>query len=117
MQRHGLRRLVFTSGIVVKTHQLSYFPRVVMRLIMRNVLLDQVADKQKGEELLRRSGIDWTLLYPVILTDGPLTERYRFGEDIQLHGFPKVSRADVADLILKLITNETSIHRELFVSN
>jgi putative NADH-flavin reductase len=117
MRRHGLRRLIFTSGIVVKTHQLSFVPRLVMRLIMRRELLDQVADKQAGEKILRESGMAWTLLYPVILTDGPLTGRYRFGEDIKLRGLPKVSRADVADLILKLASEAPSVNRELFVSN
>jgi len=117
MRRHGLRRLIFTSGIVVKTRQLSFVPRLVMRLITRRELLDQVADKLAGERILRESGIDWTLLYPVILTDGPLTGRYRFGEDIRLRGFPKVSRADVADLILKLASETQSVNRELFVSD
>lgn len=117
MQRHGLRRLIFTSGIVAKTHQLSFVPRMIMRGLTRLMLLDQVSDKQAGEEILRKSEIDWTLLYPVILTDGSVTGRYRFGEHIVLRGFPKISRADVADLILKLIADEKSISRELFVSS
>jgi NADPH-dependent ferric siderophore reductase len=39
------------------------------------------------------------------------------GSTIRLRGFPKVSRADVADLILKLASEAPSVNRELFVSN
>lgn len=117
MQRHRLRRLIFTSGIVVKTHQLPFVPRMTMRALSRLMLRDQVSDKQAGEKILRKSDVDWTLLYPVILTDGPVTGRYRFGEDIVLRGFPKISRSDVADLILKLVSDKIFINRELFVSS
>lgn len=116
MKRVGVRRLIFTSGIVVKTSQLAFFPRALMRVLMRFVMSDQVEDKMAGEEILRRSDLDWTLLYPTILTDGPQTGRYRSGEDIKLHGLPKVSRADVATFILTLLTQPESIRREIFVS-
>ncbi len=101
----------------MKTSQLSFLPRVVMRTIIRVMLSDQVKDKHASEELLRRTDIYWTLLYPVSLTNGPATGRYRFGEDIELKGHPKVSRADVADLLLKLISDDRSIHREILVSS
>jgi putative NADH-flavin reductase len=116
MERYRVQRLIFTSGIVVKTSRLSFLLRIIMRLMIRIQLFDQVIDKKSGEEYLHKSNVNWTLLYPSILTDGPLTRRYRFGESIKLSGVPKVSRADVADLILKLIPDKQSIHRELFVS-
>ncbi len=61
--------------------------------------------------------MNWKLIYPVTLTDGSATGRYRFGEKIELKGLPRVSRADVADLLLKLISDTRSIRRDLLVSN
>ena len=35
-----------------------------------------------------------------MLTDGPLTGTYRSGERLEMHGIPKISKADVAHFIL-----------------
>jgi uncharacterized protein YbjT (DUF2867 family) len=34
----------------------------------------QIKDKTAGEEILRASGLDWTIVYPTKLTNGPKTE-------------------------------------------
>lgn len=112
MERQHVRRLIFTSGITVKLDQLPLLPRLLMRLL----LLDQMRDKKAGEAQLRASSVDWTLIYPTILTEGPKTGRCRVAERLELRGFPKVSRADVADLILKLLSDNQSIRKDLVVS-
>jgi putative NADH-flavin reductase len=112
MQRKGVRRLIFTSGITLKLAQVP----LPLRLLLRLMLWDQIRDKKAGEDILRDSEIDWTLVYPTMLTDGPRTGQYRVGEHLELSGFPKVSRADVADLILKLLADGESVHRDLVVS-
>lgn len=113
MERQGVRRLIFTSGIALKLEQVSFPLRIMLRLMW----WDQIRDKKAGEDVLRRSPIDWTLIYPTILTDGPKTGKYRVGEHLQLNGLPKVSRADVADLSLKLLADSESVHRDLVVSS
>jgi putative NADH-flavin reductase len=89
--------------------------RCVVTLLRRS--WDPIRDKKAGEDFLRRSPIDWTLIYPTLLTDGPRTGKYRVGEHLELRGLPKVSRADVADLSLKLLADSESVHRELVVSS
>jgi putative NADH-flavin reductase len=78
MESLGVRRLIFTSayGIGATRRDVPLLPRVLMRLFFR----DLYSDKAAGEDHLRRSGLDWTLLYPVTLTNGPRTGRYRVGE-------------------------------------
>lgn len=71
-------------------------PRIAFHTLLRGLF----ADKKSAEEKLRASGLDWTIVYPVLLTNGPLTERYRVGERLKLHGMPRISRADVAHFIL-----------------
>ena len=74
----------------------GYLPRIAFHTLLRGLF----ADKKSAEEKLRASGLDWTIVYPVLLTNGPLTERYRVGERLKLHGMPRISRADVAHFIL-----------------
>jgi putative NADH-flavin reductase len=72
--------------------------------------------KETGEDDLRGSLLDWTLVYPVTLTNGPRTGRYRIGERLTLHGFPTACRADVADFILTQIEDRTYLRKGVLIS-
>ena len=69
------------------------------------------ADHTRQEELLKDSCLDWTIVRPGAFTDGNRTGAYR-------HGFPgtdktiegKISRADVADFMLRQLTDSTYLH-------
>jgi hypothetical protein len=50
------------------------------------------------EDILRDSGLDWTVVRPPRLTDKPLTSSYRVAYGQNLRGGWSVSRADVAQL-------------------
>lgn len=86
MESQGVRRLIFTSayGVGATRRDVPLLPRIMMRLLLQ----DLYADKEAGEEELRRSRLDWTLVYPATLTNGARTGRYRVGERLTLHGFP-----------------------------
>jgi putative NADH-flavin reductase len=61
------------------------------------------ADKAAAEQLLRASSLDWTLVYPVLLTDGPHTGAYSSAVSTKMTGMPRISRADVADFIVSQV--------------
>ena len=84
---------------------------------MRLLLRDVYADKSAGEEELHRSGLDWTLVYPVTLTNGPRTGRYRVGERLPLRGVPRIARADVAEFLLSQIGETNYLRRGVLVSD
>jgi NAD(P)H-binding len=52
------------------------------------------------EDLLHESGLDWTIVRPPRLSNGPRTDTYRTAYGQNLPGGFRVSRADVADLKL-----------------
>lgn len=114
MNAHGVRRLILTSayGVGDTRRDVPLLPRLLMRLLFR----DLYADKEVGEDRLRRSALDWTIVYPVTLTKGPRTGRYRAGERLSLNGFPRVSRADVADFILTQIEHRTYSRKGVLIS-
>jgi len=115
MESQGVRRLILTSayGVGATWQDVPLLPRIVMRVLFR----DLYADKAAGEEVLRRSGLDWTVVYPVTLTDGPRTDRYRDGERLALHGFPRVSRADVAAFLLSQLDDNTYLRKGVLISS
>ncbi len=81
-------------------------PRISLgfRLMMSTVLKPVYDDMERMEQRIAASGVDWTIIRPVGLTDGPLTGAYRVSLDGSL--LPKavrVSRADVAALVLKAV--------------
>jgi putative NADH-flavin reductase len=65
------------------------------------------ADKDTQERIVRRSRLDWTIVRPVILTNGPRTGAYRVLLDPQDWSSGFISRADVADFLVKQIDDST----------
>ena len=84
---------------------------------MRFLLKDIYADKIAGEALIRRSDLDWTLVQPPQLTNGPLTRKYRVGEHLELRGIPRISRADVAHFILSQLDDTTYVRKAALIAH
>jgi len=115
MKAAGVRRLIFMSALGVgDSYQDS---PIIGKLFFRTLLRGIYADKAVGDRLIRTSGLDWTLVQPSQLTDGPLTRNYRHGERLALSGIAQVSRADVADFILGCLIAPQTIGATLIVSN
>jgi len=113
MPRAGVRRAVvesvaflFKDSIVPPTYLFGrlFFPAVV-------------ADASTMERLFEESGLDWTMVRPPQLTDKPHTGRYRVGVGrLPVFGF-KISRADVADFMIKAAEDRSSIHKVIGICN
>lgn len=117
MRGEGIRRLIFTSayGAGQTMRDVPLIPRILIRFLLN----DLYTDKNLGEEELRRADddVDWTLVYPVTLTNGPRTARCRAGERLRLHGVPRISRADVAAFLLTQLDDDTYVRRGVLVSS
>jgi uncharacterized protein YbjT (DUF2867 family) len=115
MRQHGIRRLVFTSafGIGATWQDTPLFPRLFIRTLLRDVY----ADKADGEHVIRASGLDWTIVYPTGLTNGPRKDNARVGERLRLSGFPSVSRADVAATLLRQLDDTSFVGKGILVSS
>ena len=84
---------------------------MIQRIIFKTFLKNIYADKGRAEVVIRASNLDWTFVYPVVLTDGPLTGKYQVGENLQMKGMPKISRADVAEFMLQQLTGTATIRK------
>lgn len=115
MERAGVKRLVWMSSYGVgDTARDAPLP---LRILYSTVLSAVFSDKEKGERTLRASTLDWTLVYPTTLTDGPRTGSYRAGEQLTLEGMPSISRADVAHFMLRELVDNAYVKRGVVLSS
>ncbi|ELS04526.1 putative NADH-flavin reductase [Xenococcus sp. PCC 7305] len=111
MKTRGVQRFICqtTIGTGDSWGSLNFYWKYIMfGLVLRNVL----ADHEIQEQDVRQSGLDWTIVRPGAFVEGDRTGNYR-------HGFPgtdktsklKISRADVADFILKQLVDDSYLHQ------
>jgi putative NADH-flavin reductase len=113
MHRHGVRRLIAVTsmGVGDSIDQVPGFFRVLMKLTLKRIM----EAKEEQERLIRASDLDWTIIRPGGLTDGPKTGDYRFGTDKSIKA-TRVSRADVADFVLRQLTDERWVRQAPAIS-
>ena len=119
MAAHGVRRIIClgASGASADAaqHQ-GAFTRLLLKLISRTVLREPFRSQREQEELLESSSTDYTIVRPPRLVNGPGTERYRVQEDgLPPHGLT-INRADVADFMLRQLTDKSWIRKGPYIA-
>jgi uncharacterized protein YbjT (DUF2867 family) len=101
MQRARVARLICVTGFGAGDSQqaIGCLESIPFRLLLGRAY----EDKSRQEQLIRDSALDWVIVRPVILTNGPATGRYHVLEKPEewRNGF--IARADVADFLLKQV--------------
>lgn len=95
-----VKRLLCVTGIGAgdsKGHGGFLYDRIFKPLLLKTIY----EDKDRQEELITTSGLDWVIFRPAGLTNGPRTGTYRTITDMTGVTSTRISRADVADCILK----------------
>ena len=64
-------------------------------------------DKTRQEDLIKQSGLDWTIARPGVLFNGPKSSRYKVLRDPSSWRNGIISRASVADFLVKQIEDRT----------
>jgi putative NADH-flavin reductase len=77
---------------------------------------EEYADKEAQEQHISQSTLDWTIVRPARLTNGPRTGRYRMTSSLKFSLRSSISRADVANCLLKQLTDRTFRHTCLELS-
>jgi putative NADH-flavin reductase len=108
MEQHHVRRLVYQSSLGVgdSRERVGFLIRyIIIPLVLRNA----IADHEAKEHIIKQSNLDWVIVRPAGLTNDPRTGEYRAGEDIEFGA--RIARADVADFMLKQLTNDTYLKK------
>ncbi|WP_035858707.1 NAD(P)-dependent oxidoreductase [Cryptosporangium arvum] len=113
----GVRRVLVVSASGAYTEKDDdLVTRAVAKPLVRLFLRQNFVDTENMEQVIRTSGLDWTIVRPPRLTDKPHTGRYRTGYDGVRGGYT-VARADVADCLLSLIDRTEAVGRTVTVAN
>ena len=115
MKEAGVRRLVTLSTLGVG----DSWPllNVKYKFLFRTLLRWAFAAHERQEEYLRQSQLDWVIVRPGEFTDGEHTGVYHHGFSDPEPGLKlEISRADVADFMLKQVADDTYLHRAPAVS-
>lgn len=113
MVHAGVRRVVIES--VAFLFRDSIVPPAY--LLGRLFFARTVADASAMERIFGESDLDWTMVRSPELTDKPYTGKYRVREGHLPRFGLKISRADVADYMIKATENHSSIRKVVGVSN
>jgi putative NADH-flavin reductase len=100
------KKLILITGIGAgdsKGHGGFFYDRIINPLLLGT----SYADKNRAESILKASNVDWLIVRPGFLINGSRTGKYRVIENLSGVTAGKISRADVADFILKQLASPT----------
>ena len=105
MKKAGVKRLICVTGFGAGDSRgsMSSIAGAIFRLILGQAYKDK--DVQEG--IVRDSGLEWVIARPVLLTNGPKTGRYQVLANPSEWRSGAISRADVADFLVKQAENSS----------
>jgi len=119
MESTGIQRLIcqtslgYGDSLKVLDKTSFVFKYIIVPFVLRKTFIDH----ELQEQHIKKSKLDWVIVRPGNLTDTAKTGVYRHGfaatdKSIQV----AVSRADVADFMLKQLNDRTYVHQTPGVS-
>lgn len=114
MGAQDIKRLVVVSaaGTGDSYRQLPFFLKILVKTLLRNTY----ADHEQQEAFVQESNLEWVIVRPAMLSDGPPTGEYHIGTaDADLPG-GQVSRADLADFILQQFEDDRYLHQSVTIA-
>ncbi len=113
MQQAKIRRLIVVSMAFLFRDAIIPPAYLFGRLFFGNL----VKDAARMEEVIQKSGLDWTIVRPPRLVDTARTGKYRVREGhLPRFGF-KISRADVADYIIRAAEDGSMVRKIVGISD
>ena len=96
-------------------HDQPKVPDKIIKFLLKRLSPQVLADAETHLDVLRRSGLDWTVARGPSLTDAPATGTYRVGW-VGVNASTQIARADLARFILTQLDDTQFVHELPFVS-
>ena len=109
------QRYITVSGIGAgesKGHGGFLYDAIFKPLFLKTIY----EDKDREEELLKKSDIAWTIVRPAGMTNGKRTGNYRVIDDLTGVTAKRISRHDVADFMLKQAVEPTYVGKAVLLT-
>jgi putative NADH-flavin reductase len=109
MEAAAIKRLICVAGLGAGDSPSHGGPlyNVALWLLLERIY----GDKEAQEWIIQRSRLDWTIVRPTVLTTGPRTGSYRVLVDSRDWRSGFISRADVADFLVKQIEDASLLRK------
>lgn len=108
MRDAGVKRLIAVTGFGAGDSRGKGNP-LYTKLAFPLLLGRVYEDKDVQEDYIRKSGLDWTIVRPGLLTGGARTGNYRVITDPSRWDVGFISRADVAEFLVRQVEDRTYI--------
>ncbi|MEM0990126.1 MAG: NAD(P)-binding oxidoreductase [Pseudomonadota bacterium] len=107
MAEHGPNRLVVVTGFGAGrcVSGISLLEKLPFRVVLGRIY----DDKSKQEALVTDSGLDWTIIRPGVLTNGAARGKYKVLSEPNTWRNGMISRADVADYVVRALQDPATI--------
>ena len=105
MKRNDVRRLVCVTGIGAgdsRGHGGWLYDHIIQPFLLNEIY----RDKTRQEAVIRASDRQWVIVRPAQLTNGPATGRYRVATDLTGVVAKTISRADVAEFLVRQLVSD-----------
>ena len=114
MEKSGVRRIICESSLGVgdSRNQTGFvFGSIIVPLVFKGLF----KDKERQENQLCQSQLDWVIVRPARLTDGPRKGVYNAVADRSRVG-SQISRADVAAFMLEQLKSEKYLRQKVAIA-
>jgi uncharacterized protein YbjT (DUF2867 family) len=115
MRSQGVRRLIAITGMGAgdsKGHGGFLYDRLFNPLMLRKVY----EDKDRQEDIVRASDLDWTLVRPSVLNDKPPHGNIQVLTDLSNFHGGEIARADVAKFVVGQLTDKRYLRKVPLIS-
>lgn len=110
MEQVNVRRFIYLSFLAVGDGRKD--AGFVIKNIISRIVHNEITDHEEKERLINSSSLEFTIVRPPKLTNGLKKGLYRSGEIIKAKSIlPTMSRSDVADFMLKQLTDKTFLRK------
>lgn len=116
MRKAGVQRLVCVSSSGMYTAGDGPVTRMIVKPIVQRLLRHSFADMRGMEQVVRESGLAWTIMRPPWLTNRRSTGTYQTEVNGNVRGGFQVSRADLADCMLSCLPDQASVRTAISIS-
>lgn len=116
MEQQGVKRLVCVTGVgagETKGHGGFLYDHVIFPLFTKN----RYADKERQEELIRQSSLDWTIVRPAPFSEAKPLRDFQIVTEVGNVVLRKVSRAEVASFVISELETGHYVRKTLFIGH
>ena len=120
MQQKGVRRIIVLGSAGAKPDALDKQPAwrrwFVEHLVYNTLLKWPVASQRAQYAVLSASNLDWTMVMPPMLTNGPGRGKWRIDADALPRNASRISREDVAAFMMQQLDNPQWVRKAVYIA-